>query len=153
MQALHQGSTWLEVRLARVKPPVTDADVGQLVPLAPTLWGLNASGTPLTDTAASTLARLVALRTLRLDHTAITNATVVALSPLGHLEVLNLFGTAVDDQSLAAIEGMASLRAVYLGRTNITLEGLAGLREARPDLAVHGDAALAAPAPEATEDG
>jgi hypothetical protein len=152
VSALHVGSLWLEVNMARVQPPVTDADCAALVTLSPVLWSCSLAGTPLTDAAMTDIAACVQLRTLRLDHTAVSDAGLAALAPLQLLEVLNLFGTQVTDAATASIEGMASLRAVYLGDTAMTPQGLEALREARPDLAVHGNASLPKP-PQVTPEG
>ncbi len=145
VRPLHVGSRWLEVSLARVQPAVTDADLEPLAALAPVLWSLDASGSALTDAGMAMINACTALRSLRLGHTAVGDGGVAALTGLQSLEVLNLYASGVNDGALAAIESLAALKAVYLGGTKVTLEGLAQLRSARPNVAVHGDAALASP--------
>ena len=152
VRPLHLGSPWLELDFARLEPPATNADCDGVGALGGNLWTCSVAGTAMTDAAMATLGVCLELRSLRLDNTAIGDAGIAKLESLQHLEVLNCFATKVSDASIDAIARLGGLKAVYLGSSAVTQQGLAKLREARPALAVHGNASAPKPATTTQED-
>ncbi|MBG84745.1 MAG: hypothetical protein CMJ40_09385 [Phycisphaerae bacterium] len=134
---ISKGSLWLDVNLSLIRPPVDDARIKILDDMKETIVWLNLGDTAITDQGVrQTVARLTALRRLRLDRTRITDQGVASLGDLRNLEVLNLFGTQVGDGCLQTLEQLSSLKAVYLWDTHVTSEGLNRLRSVRPMLQV-----------------
>lgn len=97
-----------------------DAELAQLVPLAPQLVRLDVAATALTDHAAPVLARFTELRVLRTGFTAIGDETLAALTPLRALESLSVNHTAVTDRSLGALKKLPALRDLHLAGTAVT---------------------------------
>jgi uncharacterized membrane protein len=98
----------------------------------------------LDDAAAANLGKLSGVVRLRLSRNAVTDQGVAALAGLPRLTHLNLYGNAgLTDASVEVLAGVKSLRRVDVWQTGMTDEGIARLRERRPDLAVQGAAASA----------
>jgi uncharacterized membrane protein len=97
------------------------------------------------DAAVAELGKLPGLNRLRLSRNQLTDRGVAALAGLPRLEHLNLYGNAgVTDASMDVLAGLSSLRQLYVWQTGVTDEGIARLRQRRPDLEVQG--AASAPA-------
>jgi hypothetical protein len=103
----------------------TDQELGWLA-TAPNLVEVGVSGAKLHDPLALVLARLPALRELRMAELPITIATIQAVAARTDLEEVDLAGTPVDDASAAALLGAPHLRVVRLDGTPITDAALAG---------------------------
>jgi hypothetical protein len=103
----------------------TDQELAWLAS-APQLIELGVSGAKLHDPLALTLARLPAVRTVRMADTLITLATIRALAARGDLEQIDLAGTPVDDASAAALLAAPRLELLRLDDTPITDAALAG---------------------------
>jgi hypothetical protein len=83
---------------------------------------------------------------LRLSRNAITDDGIAALAGLPRLAHLNVYGNAgVTNVSVDVLAGMQALRQVDVWQTGITSDGIARLRQRRPDLAVQGAAAIPLP--------
>lgn len=103
----------------------SDRELGWLA-AATNLVEIAISGAKVHDPLALALARLPALREVRLADTAITLATIRALAARSDLEEVDLADTPVDDASAAALLGAPEMRVVRLDGTPITDVALAG---------------------------
>jgi hypothetical protein len=103
----------------------TDQELGWLA-TAPNLVEVGVSGAKLHDPLALALARLPALRELRMGELPITGVTIRVVAARGDLEEVDLAGTPVDDASAAALLGAPHMRVVRLDGTPITDAALAG---------------------------
>ena len=95
-------------------------------------------------------ATLRSLERLRLSRNALTDAGVVSLTTLPQLTHLNLYGNAaVSDASVDALAGAAALQRVDVWQTGVSDEGIARLRQRKPELDVQAASAdtLAGAAP------
>ena len=97
---------------------------------------LNLRGTKLTDAGLAPVTSCEALERLHLEKTGITDAGVKQLAALGKLSYLNLYGTAVSDAAIDDIAAIKGLEKVYIFETKITIEGVASLKEKRPELKI-----------------
>ncbi len=105
---------------------------------------LNLQDAGVDDAVAADLAKLAAVVRLRLSRNAITDRGVALLSALPRIEHLNLYGNGgVTDASVDVLAGVGSLRRVDVWQTGMTEDGIARLRQRRPDLQVQGAAANA----------
>jgi hypothetical protein len=93
---------------------------------ASNLVELGVSGAKLHDPLALRLARLPAVRIVRMADTEITIATIRAIAARRDLEEVDLAGTPVDDASAAALIGSPELRIARFDGTPITDAALAG---------------------------
>lgn len=83
------------------------------------------------------IASLRQLRSLRLGHSSFPEKALAVLAAMPAIEDLGLeFCPNVADPGLQSLIGWKSLRRVDLHRTKVTAEGVAGLRNARPELKV-----------------
>jgi uncharacterized membrane protein len=115
---------------------------------------LNLQDAGVDDAIAADLAKLAAVARLRLSRNEITDRGVALLAGLPRLERLNLYGNGgVTDASVDVLAGVESLRRLDIWQTGITDDGIARLRQRRPDLQVQGAAAnaLSGVAPAAPE--
>ncbi|HEX3760761.1 MAG TPA: hypothetical protein VHW23_18735 [Kofleriaceae bacterium] len=103
----------------------SDAELGWLTGAAQ-LIELGVSGAKLHDPLALQLARLPAVREVRMADTEITVATVRAIAARRDLEEVDLGGTPVDDASAAQLLGAPELRILRLDATPISDAALAG---------------------------
>ena len=106
------SAAWMQSRFG-------DADVAALAPLADHIVSADFSNTAVTDGAASGIAAMKHLRTLRLTHTRITDASVQKLSALGDLESLSVFDTPVTSGILPSLARLPKLQHIYVGKTAI----------------------------------
>ena len=104
---------------------LTDGELGWLAG-AHQLVELAVSGAKLHDPLALALAKLPALREVRLADTEITSATVRAIAARPDLEEVDLAGTPVDDASARALVGAPRMRIVRLDSTPISDLALSG---------------------------
>jgi hypothetical protein len=103
----------------------TDQELGWLAS-APNLVEVGVSGARLHDPLALALARLPALRELRMAELPITAVTIQAVAARTDLEEVDLAGTPVDDASAAALLAAPHMRIVRLDGAPITDVALAG---------------------------
>ena len=102
----------------------TDQELAWLA-TAPNLIELGVSGAKLHDPLALVLAKLPALRELRMAETAITQVTIQAIAGRSDLEEVDLGDTPVGDASAAALVGAPHMRIIRLDGTPITDAALA----------------------------
>ena len=100
------------------------------VPLVP--FGLDLSGTRVTDAGLKELAGLKSLQSLNLWDTLVTDAGLKELGGLTSLQSLDLKSTRVTDAGLKELAGLKSLQRLYLYDTRVTDKGVAELRKALP---------------------
>ena len=86
--------------------------------------------------AGQQIASLKTLRELDLAGTNVTDADLRLLTGLTRLEALDLMGTGIADAGLEAVTELRALKTVSLARTRVTANGLADLRQRRPDLKI-----------------
>jgi hypothetical protein len=103
----------------------TDQELGWLASAA-NLVEVGVSGARLHDPLALVLARLPALRELRMAALPITTRTIQAIAARADLEEIDLADTPVDDASAAALIAAPHMRVVRLDSTPITDAALAG---------------------------
>lgn len=116
---------------------ITPADLQLLGSRVPAqIVYLSLDRLPFTDADLAPLPQFTNLNRLRLNGTKVTAATVAKLTELQHLESLNLYDTAVGDDIFPALRKMPALKRVYLWQTQVTGEGVAAFREARPNVMV-----------------
>lgn len=99
---------------------------------------LDLSGTEITDAGLTHLRGLRQLEALNLGETRVTDEGLAKLKPLTRLELLNLFGTAVGDEGLRHLEDLPNLKYLDAFASRATYVGEKRLREALPNVAVHG---------------
>jgi hypothetical protein len=140
---LADGTPFLRVHATTVAGTFGDAQVDDLLPLAPQVTWLSLSGTGVTDEGLARLAQFSHLTRLHLDRTGVGDAGLAHLARLERLEYLNLYGTSVTDEGLQQLAGLQQLRTVYLWQTKVTPDGAERLTAALPRLRVD----LGAPEP------
>jgi len=137
LRPLVPGERELEYTAAIAGERFGDAELAALGAVADQLVWLDLSRTGITDAGLAAVARMRELRHLDLRGTAIGDAGVEALGGLAALETLSLYGTGLSDAGLDSLQrGLPALRHLYVGDTAVTEQGLARLREARPQLEV-----------------
>lgn len=94
----------------------------------PYVTSLDLSGSSITDEALASLDG-AAIRTLRLDQTAITDAGLARLEALPQLESLSLQFTPVSDAGLVTLARLPHLQMLYLAGSNVTPAGVATLAD------------------------
>jgi hypothetical protein len=126
VSAISPGSQFSDEQLERLAG--SGAKIGDLA--------LERTG--LSDSSASSLARLQDLARLRLDNNKLTDKGVAALTLLRNLEYLNIYGNAgVTDASIATLAQLPALREVYLWGTSVSPAGVEKLRQQRPEVRVN----------------
>ena len=126
-------------------PAIRDEHLAALSPWSyhlPDVTSLDLSGSSITNDALAALDG-AAIRTLRLDRTAITDAGLAQLVDLPELESLSLQHTPVTDAGLANLARLPRLQMLYLAGSSVTPAGLAGLATCQPLRYVQLDAAQA----------
>ncbi len=114
--------------------------IAALEAAAPQIIELNVQDAGLDDDELANLAKFTELTRLRLGRNEITDRTVAAFASMPHLERLNLYAnTGITDASIDALAAIRSLRRLDIWRTKISEEGMARLRELRPDLELQGE--------------
>ena len=104
---------------------------------------LNLQDAGLDDTLLERIGMFTELTRLRLSRNDVSDRTVAAIaSSMPNLERLNLYANPdVTDASVDVLAGMSSLRRLDIWRTSISEEGMARLRDLRPDLELQGETA------------
>ena len=97
---------------------------------------LNMRGTVVDDTGVANLAGCSGLERLHLEKTKVTDAAVKHLAPLSGLVYLNIYGTEITDAAIDDIAALKGLKKVFIWETKITIDGVAKLKEKRPDLQI-----------------
>lgn len=137
VEAMPAGSDALWIDFAATAETVDDATVARLVgPLREFVVELSLARTRTGDATASFAAELPRLRRLDLRGTAVTDAGVAALAESATLTELVLAQTAVGDGAVPSLARMPALAHVWLWKSAVSEDGLARLREARPELAI-----------------
>ena len=97
----------------------------------------HGSPSKISQRGIEAIASLRQLRSLRLGHTSFPDKDLALLATMPGIEELGLeFCPDVADGALQKLIGWKSLRRVDLHGTKVTAEGIAVLRQARPDLRV-----------------
>jgi uncharacterized membrane protein len=104
---------------------------------------LNLQDAGVDDALLANIGRFGELTRLRLSRNNVTDRTVSAIAAsMPRLERLNLYANpGVTDASVDVFAGMAALRRLDIWRTSISEEGMARLRDLRPDLELQGETA------------
>jgi uncharacterized membrane protein len=120
-------------RLAPEHLAALDAAADQIVEL-------NLQDADLDDDDLANLAKFTHLTRLRLSRNSLTDRTVEAFASMPELERLNLYANpGITDASIDALAAIVSLRRLDIWRTSISEEGMARLRQLRPDLELQGE--------------
>ena len=127
-----------DVDLSQTK--IGDLGVWELVKL-PRLKNLNLYLTLVTDSGLRSFRTgdhrsAAKIERLNLDKCPITDDGLANLESLTALTWVHLGGTAVTDAALTELAKFESLKTVIVTKTETTLEGVAKLRQVRPDLKV-----------------
>ena len=92
------------------------------LPQPRTAFGLDLSGSVLTDVGLKELARLKSLQSLNLEHTQITDAGLKELAGLNCLQSLNINDTQVTPAGLKALTPLKHLSSLYLNNAVVELQ-------------------------------
>lgn len=109
-----------------------DAGLDALLPVAESIVSLDLARTQVTDAGLAKVAKMTALKELRLDNTAIGDAGLDHLVGLKNLEYLNVYGSKVTDGGIQKLAGLSNLKALYVWQTGVTKAGVAQLRGKLP---------------------
>lgn len=109
-----------------------DAGLDALLPVAESIVSLDLARTQVTDAGLAKVAKMSALKELRLDNTGIGDAGLVHLSGLKNLEYLNVYGSKVTDGGIQNLAGLSNLKALYVWQTGVTKAGVAQLKGKLP---------------------
>lgn len=126
--------SWTRRPVQEIDLHATDADdtvlgcFERIGDLPDTLWGLNLSGTRITDAGLVHVRELTQLQDLWLSHTQITDAGLANIEGMTRLEMLALSHTRITDAGLVYLKGMTELWWLRLSGTPLTDAGLAHLR-------------------------
>jgi len=116
---------------------VSDAGLPYLKHLT-RLYILELGQTSVTDAGLVHLRTLPELRLLKLSGTAVTDAGLASLVPIRSLTWLILDDTRVTDEGLAHLAALPELERLDIKGTAVTPDGIASLKQALPDIEVHG---------------
>jgi hypothetical protein len=102
---------------------------------------LNLQDAGVDDSLLANIGRFDEVTRLRLSRNNVTDSTVgVIAASMPRLERLNLYANpGVTDASVDVFAGMTALRRLDVWRTSISEEGMARLRDLRPDLELQGE--------------
>ncbi len=109
-----------------------DAGLDALLPVADSIVSLDLARTQVTDAGLAKVAKMSALKELRLDNTGIGDAGLVHLTGLKNLEYLNVYGSKVTDGGIQKLAGLSNLKALYVWQTGVTKAGVAQLKGKLP---------------------
>ncbi len=98
-----RNSAGLELNAALRGQAFSDADLKAFLPLSGRILRMDLSGTSVTNASAPVLARMTALKSLRLADTKTGDAAVSALAALKSLKSLTVTGTAATKPALAPL--------------------------------------------------
>ena len=125
------------LQILRLLPGLTHLDLSGARPTPPDMPGRASAGPGMPEESLRAMAELKDLRVLKLGHSNITPPGLRILATLEKVEALGLEGCArVEDAAVDALAGWKSLKRLDLQDTKVTAQGIASLRQARPDLAV-----------------
>ena len=114
---------------------VTDAGLNKLAAIA-SLRSLDMGASYVTDAGLRVLSKIEHLRNFYFGSTAVTDKGVAELTNNKNMRILYLYNTKVTDAALKALAKLENLKILYLSKTKVTEEGVAGLRQARPELRI-----------------
>lgn len=117
--------------------PISDAGLAHLRGLAH-LEELSLSSAEITDAGLAHLKELSNLHWLGLNCPAVTDEGLAHLQGLTILKGLSLENARVTDAGLRRLEGLTGLRELSLYGTEVTEPGVSRLREALPNVHIHG---------------
>lgn len=100
------------------------------------VYGLNVRGKDIDDNGLQLLAETPSLVRLNVERTKVTDAGLKHLANLQNLEYLNVYGNEITDAGLDAVVPMKKLKKIFLWQTKVTIDGVAKLKAARPDLKI-----------------
>ena len=129
IRPLTASDPWLAASARLAGDAFGDAQLAELLEIAPALHRLDLGTTAVTDAGLRQLSTMTELRSLRLDQTAVTDKGLAQLAPLRRLNSLNLHTTAVTDAGLNRLASLPRLRQLYLWQTEITPEAVEALAE------------------------
>ncbi len=132
---LADGSAYLSVSLIGHKN-ITADQINALQGIKDQLVWLNLGHSNLSDADLAALSPLKNLRVLYLNHTDVSDDGLAQMANLANLRHLSLVGTHVSDASIPIFEKFPHLDKLFLFETSLTPEGVAGLMQRNPDLAV-----------------
>jgi len=101
-----------------------------------TLRGLVLDGPQFTGHSLDHVKKLTELDALYLRQVRISDADVKRLASLPHLKSLIVGYSSITDEAVPSIASMKALRRIDLYGTQLTPQGIARLRESRPDLII-----------------
>jgi hypothetical protein len=131
-QGMPQGWLAEPVGVDLSQTQADDADVQQIVEIAPTLEGISLSLTRISDRAAAMLSTLSNLRNIDLACTGITDVALEHLSKVSKLQELDIAGAAVTDRGLRHLYKVKTLQYLNLVNTKVTDDGVQAIQEALP---------------------
>jgi internalin A len=100
---------------------------------------LALSNCPVTDASAAQLARLPALRKLKLSQTPLTEQGIKTLLTNKTLTELSLYDCQLHDESIETLAKLASLKHVELRQMRLSLNGLHKLKTLLPNCELYPD--------------
>lgn len=130
---LGQGEPWLQANAGIAGKRFGDSELQKLAGIGANVKWLDLTGTAVSNSGLTNLARFPNLVRLYLGRTAITDEGMGALLTLRQLEYLNLFGTTITDQGVSVLGQSPRLRQLYLWQTMATPAGGEAFTKARVD--------------------
>ncbi len=112
-----QNSNYLSANFVTAVPD--DSLIQLLEPLKKQLIWLHFGNTTISDSAMTTVAKLINLRRLHLNNTAVTDKGLSLLKTLTHLRYINLVGTKITLNGLSHLKELKELNSIYLYQTGI----------------------------------
>ncbi len=137
VQAVAQGDPRLEVNASVAQPPISDADLRLLAPIADAVVQLNLSRTAVTDEGLAHLKGFDRLEQLRIDSTPIGDRALACVASMPRLEVLNIHSTKVTDDGLGGLSSARALKRVFAWNSGVTRAGADALTAAHPGVVVN----------------
>ena len=134
VQPLAQGSSNYEANASLAAPPIGDAQVEKIVPLAEFLVVLNLANSAISDLVGPIIVQFKSLRVIRLDHSQAGDQVAARLAGMPKLESINFVATKLTDSGLASLTKLKSLQRLYIWSSQTTPEGSKQFRLARPDV-------------------
>lgn len=137
VQPIAAGSNLLWADFAATAKSLDDATAhGLLLPLAAQLAEISMARCAIGPKTHEALAACGQLRRLDLRATALDDAGLRVLARLPRLAELVLAQNSLSDASVDTLIAMPALKRVLLWRSGLSREGVARLREARPELSI-----------------
>lgn len=107
----------LVLRTIGVSQKFSDADLAKLEPFAPYIVDAELGHTRVTDNSFANLAKMLHLRAIHLEGTAIDGRNLKQFTSLSELRYLNLSSTKVTQQALTNIAPLRTLQHIYTYNT------------------------------------